>query len=76
MENPQDSTKILLKLVNTFNKSMQNKIKIQISVTFLYSHTNWQKEELRKQSHLQSYEKGKIPRNEFNQGDKDSHIKN
>ena len=54
---------------------MQNKIKIQISVTFLYSHTNWQKE-LRKQSHLQSYKKSKISRNEFNQGDKDPYIKN
>ena len=54
---------------------MQNKIKIQISVTFLYSHTNWQKE-LRKQSHLQSYKQGKISRNEFNQGDKDPYIKN
>ena len=37
MENPEDSTKKLLKLVNEFSKAAGHKINMQKSVVFLYT---------------------------------------
>ena len=45
IENPNDSTKKLLELINDFSKVAGYKINIQKSVAFLY--TNYQKEKLR-----------------------------
>ena len=51
IENPQDSTKKLLELINKFTKVSGYKINIQKSVAFLCAN-NKQKGKLRKQSHL------------------------
>ena len=51
-ENPKDSTKRLLELINKFSKVAVYKINIQKSVAFLYTN-NVLSEKLRKQPHLQ-----------------------
>ena len=52
IENPKDATKKkLLKLLNGFSKVADYKIDIQKSVVFFDK--NYQKQKLRKQSHLQ-----------------------
>ena len=56
IENPKDATKKLLELINEFGKIAGYKINIQKSVTFPYNN-NYQKEKLRKLSHLQSHQK-------------------
>ena len=53
MENPKDTTKKLLELINEFGKVGKYKIKIQKPFAFLYTH-NYQKEKFRKQFHLPS----------------------
>ena len=58
MENPNDSTKKLLELINEFSKVAGYKINTQKSVAFLYASnelTNWK---LRKQSLSQLLHKG------------------
>ena len=54
IENPKDSTKKLLELINEFSKVAGYKINVQKSVVLFYMPImNDQKEELRKQSHSQ-----------------------
>ena len=48
IENPKDSTRKLLDLINKFGKVAGYKINIQIFVEFLYIKMNSQKEKLRK----------------------------
>ena len=52
IENPKNATRKLLELINEFGKVAGYKINIQKSVAFLYTN-NYQKEKLRKPSHLQ-----------------------
>ena len=69
MENPRDSTKKLLQLINEFSKVAGYKISIQMSVASLYTN-NELLGELRKQLHLHLLQRNKILRNKFNQEDK------
>ena len=57
IENPKEATKNLLELINEFSKVAEYKLNIQKSVAFLYTTTNYQKEKLRKQSHLPLHQK-------------------
>ena len=50
-ENPKDSTKKAVGLINEFSTVAGHKINIQKYVAFLYANNN-QEEKLRKQSHL------------------------
>ena len=50
IENPKDSTSILLKLINEYNKVAEYKINTQKSPAFLYTN-NEKTEKLRKQFH-------------------------
>ena len=59
IENPKDATRKLLELINEFGKVAEYKINIQKSVAFLYN----KKMKLKKQFHLPSHQKNKIPRN-------------
>ena len=56
MENPIDSTKKLLELIDEFSKVAGYKMNIQKPVAFLYANKK-QKEKLRKQSHSQLLQK-------------------
>ena len=53
IENPKDSTKKLLELINKFCKVARYKINIQKSAVFLYANN----ELIRKQSYLQLLQK-------------------
>ena len=68
IENPKDSTKKLLKLINEVSKVAAYKINIQKSVAFLYANNELTERKLRKQSYSQLLQKEKIPRNKPNQG--------
>ena len=57
IEDPQDSTKNLLELINEFSKAAGYKIKVQKSLHFYILIMKQQKEKLRKQSHLQLHPK-------------------
>ena len=57
IENPKDTTRKLLALINEFSKVAGYKINIQKSVAFLYTNMKYQKEKLRKQSHLLTHQK-------------------
>ena len=57
IENPKDTTRKLLELINEFGKFAGNKINIKKSVAFLYTTMKYQKEQLRKQSHLPLHKK-------------------
>ena len=50
----KDTAGKLLELINKFGKAEGYKITINKSVTFLYTSINYQKEKLRKHSHLPS----------------------
>ena len=52
IENPIDSTKKLLDLINEFGKTARYKVNIQKSTTFLYTNNETQKQKLGKKSHL------------------------
>ena len=51
IENPKDSTRKLLELINEYSKVAGYKINIQKSLAFLYTTMRKQKEKLRKQFH-------------------------
>ena len=53
IENPKDSTKKLLELINESSKVAGYKINIQKSVAFLYANNKLTERELRKHSHSQ-----------------------
>ena len=48
LENPKDSTKKLLELINDFSKVAGYKINIQKSVAFLYANNNLREREIKK----------------------------
>lgn len=54
---PKGSTKILLELINEFSKCTGYKINTQNLVLFLYSSSEQPEMNLRKQFHLQQYQK-------------------
>ena len=58
IENPKDATRIILEF-NEFSKGAVYKINTQKSIALT---TKYQKEKLRKQSHLPSHKKNKIHR--------------
>ena len=51
IENPKDTTRKLLELINEYSKVVGHKANIQKSLAFLYTNMRKQKEKLRKQSH-------------------------
>ena len=60
MENPSDSTKILLGLINEFSKVAGYKINIQKSVVFLYANNELTDRELKKTTQfIVAYKKNK-----------------
>ena len=66
MENPIDSAKKLLDLINEFGKT----VNIQKSMAFLYTNNQISETEIRKKSHLITNKKNKVLRNKPNQGGK------
>ena len=68
-ENPKDSTKKLLELINEFIKVAGYKINIQQSVAFLCANNELTKREIKKTIPLIiASKKNKIPRNKSKQG--------
>ena len=67
MENPTDSTRSLLELINEFSKISGYKINVQKSVAFLYTNNEVAKREIKK-----STINHQIPRSKPNQGGKRS----
>ena len=57
IENPKDSTKKVLELINEFSNVEAYKINTQNSMACYTLITNYQNEKLRKQSHLQLHQK-------------------
>ena len=57
IENPEDATRKLLELINEFGKVAGYKMNAQKFLAFLYTN-NEKSENLRKQSHLPSQQKG------------------
>ena len=51
VENPKDTTRKLLELINEYSKVAGNKINTHKSLAFLYTNNENQKEKLRKKSH-------------------------
>ena len=51
IENPKDSTRKLIELINEYSKVAGYKINTQKSLAFLYTNNEKHKEKLRKQSH-------------------------
>ena len=69
IENPKNSTKRLLKLINEFSKVEGYKINIQQSVAFLCGNNELTEREIKKTIPLIiASKKNKIPRNKPNQG--------
>ena len=66
MENPIDSTKKLLDLINEFGKTARYKVNIQKSKAFFIPTMKHQEEKQGGKSHLISNKKNKIPRNKPN----------
>ena len=66
IENPKDSTKKLLELINEFSKVAGYKINIQKSVAFLYVNNELPEREIN--PIYNCTKKNKIPRYKFNQG--------
>ena len=60
-ENPKDSTRKLLELINEYSKDAGYKINMQKSLAFLYTN-NEKTDKLRKQFYLPNNEKNKILR--------------
>ena len=52
MENPIDSTKKILNLINEFGKTAGYKVNTQKSKAFLYTNNKTAEREIRKKSHL------------------------
>ena len=73
-ENPKDSTKRLLELINKFSKVAVYKINIQKSVAFLY--TNNELSEKDTDPIQNCFKKNEIPKDKFNQGCKRMYLEN
>ena len=67
IENPKDSTKKLLELINEFSKVAGYKVNIQKSVTFLYANNQLTEREILKNVIYNCFKKNKILRNKPNQ---------
>ena len=52
IENPIDSTKMLLDLVSEFSKTVKYKVSTQKSKAFLYTNNGTSETEIKKTSHL------------------------
>ena len=71
MENPRDSTKKPLDLINEFDKTAGYKVNTQKSKAFLYTNNKTSETEIRKKNPIQySNKKNKVPRNKPNQAGK------
>ena len=71
MENPIDSTKKLLYLINEFGKTAGYKVNTQKSKAFLYTSNKTAEREIRKKNPISvSNKNNKVPRNKPNQGGK------
>ena len=69
IENPKDSTKKLLKLINELSKMSGYKINIQKSVAFLYANNELTQREIKKPMPFTIATKRiKIPRNMWERG--------
>ena len=67
IENPIDSAKKLLNLINEFGKTVGYKVSIQISKASLYTNNETSKAEIREKNPIwYSNKKNKIPRNKPN----------
>ena len=76
MENPIDSTKKLLDLINEFGKTAGYKVNTQKSKHSCIPTTKLQKEKSGKKSHLHSSKKNKVPSNKLKEGGKRSVFRN
>ena len=56
IENPKDSTKKLLELINEFSKVAGYKVNIQLSVEFLYTNNELSESDTKKTIHLQLHQ--------------------
>ena len=71
MENPIDSTKKLLDLINDFGKTAGYKVNTQKSKAFLYTNNETSGTKIRKRNPIcYSNKKNQVPRNKPNQGGK------
>ena len=71
MENPIDSTKKLLDLINDFGKTARYKVNTQKAKAFLYTNSETSETEIRKKIPFDiATRKIKVPRNQPNQGGK------
>ena len=71
IENPIDSTKKLLGLINEFGKTAGYKVNTQKSKAFLYTDNEISETEIRKKNPISySHKKNKVPRNKPKQGGK------
>ena len=52
IENPKDTTRKQIELINKFSTAAGHKINTQKSIEFLYTNNERSKREIRKQSHL------------------------
>ena len=68
IENPKDSIKKWLELINKFSKGAGQKINTQKSAAFLYSNNGLSEREIRKIIPFTIASKNTIPRKKFNQG--------
>ena len=69
LENPTDSTKNLLDLINEFGKTEGYKINIQKLKAFLYTNNEISETETRGENPIYyNNKKNKLPRNKLNQG--------
>lgn len=57
IENPEDSTKKLLEVINEFSKVSGYKLNMQKPVAFLYTDNKVSEREIKKMLHLQSHQK-------------------
>ena len=67
IENPKDSAKKRLELINKFSKVASYKINIQKPVAFIYTNNELAKKEKETNPIYNCIKKYKIPRNKFNQ---------
>ena len=70
IENPKDSTKKLLELINEFNNIEAYKINIQKSVEFSYTNGELSEREIKNENIYNHIKNNKIPGNQINQGSK------
>ena len=71
IENPINSTKKLLNLINEFGKTVGYEVNIQKSKAFLYTNNKISETKIRGKNPISySNKKNKVPRNKPNQGDK------